>query len=61
MSGDLAWMSGHYAVVDAKGATVELGKYLSVHRRIKGEWLYIRDTWNLDKLPPPPPPPPAKK
>jgi ketosteroid isomerase-like protein len=60
VSGDLAWMSGHYAVVDAKGTTVELGKYLSVHRHFNGAWLYIRHTWNVDKLPPPPPPP-AKK
>jgi len=57
VSGDLAWMSGHYAVVDAKGTTVELGQYLSVHKHINGAWLYIRHMWTVDKLPPPPPPP----
>lgn len=57
VTGDLAWMSGTFAVVDAKGATVDVGKYLSVHRRTSGGWLYIRDTWNSDN----PAPPPAKK
>ena len=61
VNGDLAWMSGNYAVVDAKGTNVDVGKYLSVHKRINGAWLYVRDTWNSDNPPPPPPPPPAKK
>jgi ketosteroid isomerase-like protein len=59
VNGDLAWMSGTFSVVDAKGTAVDTGKYLSVHRQTNGEWLYIRDTWNSDN--PPPPPPPAKK
>ena len=58
VTGDLAWMSGTYAVTDAKGATIDTGKYLSVHRKINGAWLYIRDTWNSDN--PPPPAAPAK-
>ena len=53
VSGDLAWMSGTYAVTDASGATVDTGKYLSVHRRTNGAWLYIRDIWNSDNPPPP--------
>ena len=61
VSGDLAWMSGNYAVVDAKGNNVDVGKYLSVHRRTNGAWLYIRDTWNSDNPAPPPAPTPAKK
>lgn len=60
VNGDLAWMSGNYAVVDEKGNNVDVGKYLSVHRKTNGAWLYIRDTWNSDN-PPPPPPPAAKK
>jgi ketosteroid isomerase-like protein len=60
VSGDLAWMSGTFSVVDTKGTVVDTGKYLSVHRKTNGEWLYIRDTWNSDN-PPPPPPPPVKK
>jgi uncharacterized protein (TIGR02246 family) len=59
VTGDLAWMSGTYAVTDAKGATIDAGKYLSVHRKINGAWLYIRDTWNSDN--PPPPPAPTRK
>ena len=58
VTGDLAWMSGTYAVSDAKGATIDTGKYLSVHRKINGAWLYIRDIWNSDN--PPPPAAPAK-
>jgi ketosteroid isomerase-like protein len=58
VTGDSAWMSGTFAVVDAKGATVDTGKYLSTHKRVNGAWPYVRDTWNSDN---PPPPPPAKK
>ena len=57
VSGDMAWMQGAYNVTDAKGAQLEVGKFLSVHRKTNGQWLYIRDTWNADA----PPPPPAKK
>jgi ketosteroid isomerase-like protein len=56
-SGDFAWMSGTFSVVDAKGATVDTGKYLSVHRKTNGAWLYVRDIWNSNN----PPPPPVKK
>lgn len=58
IAGDLAWMGGTFTVVDPKGAAVDTGKYLSVHRKTNGAWLYIRDTWNSDN---PPPPPPTKK
>ena len=56
VSGDVGWMSGTFAVVDAKGTTLDTGKYLSVHRRANGAWLYVRDIWNMDTEPPPPPP-----
>ena len=58
-SGDMAWMSGTYAATDATGTVVDAGKYLSVHKKTNGEWLYIRDTWNSDNPPPPPPAAPA--
>ena len=58
ISGDLAWMSGTFSVVDAKGTAVDTGKYVSVHRKTDGAWLYVRDIWNSDT---PLPPPPAKK
>ena len=57
--GDLAWIHGTYAATDAKGATVDVGKFLSIHRRAGGAWPYVRDIWNSDN-PPPPPPPPTK-
>ncbi len=60
--GDTGWISGNYTVVDASGATIDSGNYLSVHRRTNGAWLYIRDTWNSDRPPAlPPPPAPAGK
>ena len=59
VSGDMAWIQGTYDVKDAKGTELEVGKFLSVHRKTNGAWLYIRDTWNSDA--PPPPPAPVKK
>ena len=53
IDGDTGWISGSYTVVDASGATIDSGSYLSVHRRIDGKWLYIRDTWNSDRPPAP--------
>jgi ketosteroid isomerase-like protein len=48
VSGDLGWSSGTYSVKDKAGKVVEVGKYLSVSRKIGGKWLYVRDTWNAD-------------
>ena len=56
VSGDSGWISGTYTVVDASGAAVDSGSYLSVHRRTNGAWLYIRDIWNSDRPPAPPAP-----
>jgi len=58
--GDSGWLSGTFSVVDAEGKTVDTGKYLSVHRRTKDAWLYVRDTWNVDAPPAPPEPAPKK-
>ena len=49
IAGDTGWISGTYDAVDASGAVVDRGNYLSVHHKINGKWLYIRDTWNSDK------------
>jgi len=57
VDGDTAWISGTYDVVDVAGKVVDRGNYLSVHRKINGTWLYIRDTWNSDQKPAPPAPP----
>ena len=59
INGDSGWISGTYLVVDASGATIDSGSYLSVHRRTNGAWLYIRDIWNSDQ--PPAPSGPAPK
>ena len=59
ISGDFAWMSGTFSIVDAKGTAVDTGKYVSVHRKTNGAWLYIRDIWNVDN--PAAPAAPAKK
>ena len=53
VNGDSGWVSGTYTVVDASGATIDSGSYLSVHRRTNGAWLYIRDIWNSDRPPAP--------
>jgi len=53
VSGDTGWISGNYTVVDASGAAVDSGSYMSVHKRTNGQWLYIRDTWNSDRPPAP--------
>ena len=51
INGDTGWISGTYTVVDASGATIDSGSYLSVHRRANGSWPYIRDIWNSDRPP----------
>lgn len=61
VSGDMGWISGTYTVVDASGATIDSGSYLSVHQRADGAWPYIRDTWNSDRPPAPAPPEGAGK
>lgn len=58
-SGDLAWESGTYAVKAKSGASVEVGKYLTVYKKSGGKWLIIRDTWNADAPPAPASPAPA--
>ena len=59
VSGDTGWISGNYTVTDKTGATIDSGSYLSVHHKVNGTWLYIRDTWNSDRPLPTPAPEPA--
>ena len=62
INGDTGWISGTYKVLDASGATIDTGSYLSVHHRTNDAWLYIRDIWNSDRPPAPAPPaPPTRK
>jgi hypothetical protein len=47
--GDMGWEAGSYTAVDASGAVVDSGSYLSVSRKVNGKWLYYRDTYNSDR------------
>jgi ketosteroid isomerase-like protein len=46
VSGDMAWHSGAYFVLDKSGKTVEAGKYLEVWERKNGKWRIVRDMWS---------------
>ena len=59
--GDWGWEQGSYTAVDASGATVDSGSYLSVSRKTNGTWLYVRDMYNSDRPVPPPAPAAAEK
>ncbi|HSS44188.1 MAG TPA: nuclear transport factor 2 family protein [Thermoanaerobaculia bacterium] len=50
-SGDIAYDRGtyHFAVDGPTGRTEDVGKYLTVWRKIGGEWRVIADTANSDK------------
>ena len=48
VSGDLGWEWGTFTVMDKSGATVDVGKYVSVFARKDGKWFIIRDIWNSD-------------
>ncbi len=56
VSGDLAYVWNTFKVTDKSGATVDVGKYVTVVGRKNGEWRIVRDIWNSDN----PPAPPAK-
>ena len=56
VSGDVAWLTGDFSVLDASGATVDGGKYLSVYTRTAEGWKLIRDIWNSDNAPAAAPP-----
>ena len=61
VAGDFAWHSGTFHVNGPAGTSVGTGKYLEVWHQDKGNWLIIRDMWNMDApaaAPAPPPPPP---
>lgn len=54
--GDWGWQQGFFTAVDASGATVDSGSYLSVSRKTNGTWLYVRDMYTSDRPLPPPAP-----
>jgi uncharacterized protein (TIGR02246 family) len=54
VSGDLAYTWNTFKVTDKSGATVDVGKYVTVAARKTGEWRIVRDIWNSDNPPAPP-------
>ena len=47
VSGNIGWSSGRSGDTAASGLTSR-GKFLSVSRKMHGQWLYSRDAWNSD-------------
>lgn len=45
-SGDLGYKIGRYVLSTPDGTEVDRGKYMEVWKRVKGQWLIHRDTWN---------------
>ena len=56
VSGDMAWHSGAYFVVDKANKPVETGKFLEVWERKNGKWRITRDIWNANGATPAPAP-----
>src|SRR5262245_55627065 len=54
--GDTGWEAGSYTATDTSGAPVDSGSYLSVSRKVNGQWLYFRDMYNSDRPLPAPAP-----
>ena len=59
VSGDMAWHSGGYFVMDKANKPVEAGKFLEVWERKNGKWRIVRDTWNSNGAQAPQAPVPA--
>jgi ketosteroid isomerase-like protein len=57
VSGDMAWHSGAYFIMDKAGKPVEQGKFLEAWERKGGKWRVVRDIWNADGAPGTSPPP----
>jgi ketosteroid isomerase-like protein len=51
VSGDMAWHSGGYFVMDKAGKPVDSGKFLEVWERKNGKWRIARDIWNSNGAP----------
>jgi uncharacterized protein (TIGR02246 family) len=49
---DMAWEWSTFSVLDKSGATVDTGKYVTVHAKKDGKWLIVRDIWNMDSSAP---------
>lgn len=45
-SGDMAYGTGTYEILNAAGASVDHGKWMNVSKKVKGEWKISCDIWN---------------
>ena len=46
VSGDLAYKTGNFRILDPDGSELDHGTYLEVWSRIDGTWQFHRDMWN---------------
>jgi hypothetical protein len=44
--GDFAIEVGSYTVTGANGEHVDHGMFMTVHKKVGGDWKIYRDTWN---------------
>lgn len=56
VEGNMGVTTGRYKIKGEDGAIVDEGKWISVGKKVNGEWTTVRDIWNSDK----PLPTPAK-
>jgi ketosteroid isomerase-like protein len=56
VEGNMGISHGRYKIKGKDGAIVDEGKWVSVGKKVNGEWTTVRDIWNSDR----PLPTPAK-
>lgn len=49
VTGDYAYASGVYTLLDAKGATLDQGKYLEIWKQDGAKWKLYRDMYSSDQ------------
>ena len=54
--GDAVSEIGTYDILDAKGTSMDKGKYIVVWKMVDGKWKMNKDEWNSDNPCPPPAP-----
>ncbi len=51
---DIGYSVGTFVATDARGATLDEGKYVVIWRNVDGKWQMHRDIWNSSRPPPAP-------
>jgi len=49
VEGNLGVTNGRYKIKGTDGTIVDEGKWVSVGKKVNGEWTTVRDIWNSDK------------